>query len=41
MSPANAEIHRTVRDRLDENDQRYTSGRRAVVDAFVREARAR
>jgi len=35
MSPANAEIHRTVRDRLDENDQRYTAGRRAVVDALA------
>lgn len=30
-----AELHRTVRDRLDENDQRYTAGRRAVVDALV------
>ncbi len=35
MSPAHAEIHRTVRDRLDENDQRYTSGRRAVVEALA------
>ncbi|HUS41409.1 MAG TPA: Fur family transcriptional regulator [Ilumatobacteraceae bacterium] len=35
MSPARAEIHRTVRDRLDENDQRYTSGRRVVVDALA------
>lgn len=35
MSPAHAEIHRTVRDRLDENDQRYTAGRRAVVDALA------
>ena len=35
MSPAHTEIHRTVRDRLDENDQRYTSGRRAVVDALA------
>ncbi len=35
MSPAHAEIHRTVRDRLDDNDQRYTSGRRAVVDALA------
>ncbi len=35
MSPARAEIHRTVRDRLDENDQRYTTGRRAVVDALA------
>jgi Fe2+ or Zn2+ uptake regulation protein len=35
MSPAHAEIHRTVRDRLDQNDQRYTTGRRAVVDALA------
>ena len=35
MSSAHAEIHRTVRDRLDQNDQRYTSGRRAVVDALA------
>lgn len=34
-SPAHAEIHRTVRDRLDQNDQRYTAGRRAVVDALA------
>jgi Fur family ferric uptake transcriptional regulator len=30
-----AELHRTVRDRLDESDQRYTAGRRAVVDALA------
>lgn len=35
MLPAHAEIHRTVRDRLDENDQRYTTGRRAVVEALA------
>jgi len=35
MSPAHAEIHRTVRDRLDQSDQRYTTSRRAVVDALV------
>lgn len=35
MSPAHTEIHRTVRDRLDENDQRYTTSRRAVVDALA------
>jgi Fur family ferric uptake transcriptional regulator len=35
VSPAHAEIHRTVRDRLDANDQRYTSGRRAVVEALA------
>lgn len=35
MSPANAEIHRTVRDRLDQSDQRYTVSRRAVVGALA------
>lgn len=35
MSIVHAELHRTVRDRLDENDQRYTAGRRAVVDALA------
>ncbi len=35
MPPARTEIHRTVRDRLDENDQRYTTSRRAVVDALA------
>jgi Fe2+ or Zn2+ uptake regulation protein len=35
MRPARTEIHRTVRDRLDENDQRYTTSRRAVVDALA------
>ncbi len=35
MAAAHAEIHRTVRDRLDQNDQRYTTGRRAVVDALA------
>lgn len=35
MAPAHAELHRTVRDRLDDNDQRYTAGRRAVVDALA------
>lgn len=34
-SAAHSEIHRTVRDRFDQNDQRYTSGRRAVVDALA------
>jgi Fur family ferric uptake transcriptional regulator len=29
------ELHRTVRDRLDASDQRYTAGRRAVVDALA------
>ncbi len=32
---AASELHRTVRDRLDESDQRYTAGRRAVVDALA------
>lgn len=32
---ANHELHRTVRDRLDRNDQRYTTGRRAVVEALA------
>ena len=28
------ELHRTVDDRLDARDQRYTSGRRTIVDAL-------
>ena len=35
MSSANPELHRTVRDRLDQSEQRYTSGRRAVVAALA------
>lgn len=35
MSAPHAEIHRTVRDRLDQSDQRYTAGRRALVDALA------
>lgn len=35
MTPAHTEIHRTVRDRLDQSDQRYTTSRRAVVDALA------
>ena len=35
MAGPHTELHRTVRDRLDGNDQRYTTGRRAVVDALV------
>jgi Fur family transcriptional regulator, ferric uptake regulator len=35
MANAHAEIHRTVRDRLDQNDQRYTSGRRSLVGALA------
>jgi Fur family transcriptional regulator, ferric uptake regulator len=35
VAAAHAELHRTVRDRLDDNDQRYTAGRRAVVDALA------
>jgi Fur family ferric uptake transcriptional regulator len=34
MPSANPELHRTVRDRLDQNEQRYTAGRRAVVTAL-------
>lgn len=35
MASVDAEIHRTIRDVLDANDQRYTAGRRAVVDALA------
>ena len=35
MAAPHTELHRTVRDRLDQNDQRYTTGRRAVVDALA------
>src|SRR5688572_1448880 len=35
VAPGRVEIHRTVRDRLDQNDQRYTTGRRAVVEALA------
>ena len=35
---SNAELHRTVRERLVERDQRYTTGRRRIVDALVRAA---
>ena len=35
VPPASAEIHRTIRGRLDESDQRYTSGRRAIVDVLA------
>jgi len=35
MSAPHAEIHRTIRDRLDQSDQRYTAGRRALVDALA------
>jgi Fe2+ or Zn2+ uptake regulation protein len=35
VAAAHAELHRTVRDRLDDNLQRYTAGRRAVVDALA------
>ena len=35
MAGAHTELHRTVRDRLDGTDQRYTTGRRAVVDALA------
>lgn len=30
-----AEIHRTARDRIEASDQRYTPGRRAVVDVLA------
>ncbi|MGB0114384.1 MAG: Fur family transcriptional regulator [Ilumatobacteraceae bacterium] len=35
MAALHAEIHRTVRDRLDGGDQRYTAGRRALIDALA------
>lgn len=35
MNPGRHELHRTVRDRLDSKDQRYTAGRRAVVDVLA------
>ncbi len=35
MPSAHADIHRTVRDLLDQHDQRYTAGRRAVVAALA------
>ncbi|RLE26606.1 MAG: hypothetical protein DRJ50_00555 [Actinobacteria bacterium] len=35
MPSANPELHRTVRDRLDQSEQRYTVGRRAVVTALA------
>lgn len=35
MSSVNPELHRTVRDRLDQSEHRYTSGRRAVVSALA------
>ena len=35
MARPHTELHRTVRDRLDGNDQRYTTGRRAVVDVLA------
>lgn len=35
MSSANPELHRTVRDRLDQSEHRYTSGRRTVVAALA------
>ena len=35
MAGAHTELHRTVRDRLDGTEQRYTTGRRAVVDVLA------
>jgi Fur family transcriptional regulator, ferric uptake regulator len=31
----NAELHRMARERLTERDQRYTTGRRVIVDALA------
>ena len=37
MTPmgSNVELHRIVRERLSEREQRYTTGRRRIVDALV------
>jgi len=37
MTPmgSNVELHRTVRERLSEREQRYTTGRRRIVEALV------
>jgi Fe2+ or Zn2+ uptake regulation protein len=32
---ATAELHRTIRERLGERDQRYTANRRQIVDALI------
>ena len=32
---SNAELHRIVRERLAEREQRYTTGRRQIVDALL------
>ena len=32
---SNVELHRTVRERLARRDQRYTTGRRQIVEALV------
>lgn len=33
--PANAELHRMARERLTDRDQRYTTGRKVIVDALA------
>lgn len=33
--PGNAELHRMARERLTERDQRYTTGRRLIVDTLA------
>ena len=37
MTPmgSNVELHRTVRERLSDREQRYTTGRRRIVDVLV------
>jgi Fe2+ or Zn2+ uptake regulation protein len=35
MVAPHTELHRTIRDRLDQSEQRYTTGRRSVVDALA------
>ena len=37
MTPmgSNVELHRTVRERLSEREQRYTTGRRRIVEVLV------
>jgi Fur family transcriptional regulator, ferric uptake regulator len=34
-TPGSAELHRMARERLAERDQRYTTGRRVIVDALA------
>lgn len=35
VASAHADVHRMVRDLLDQNEQRYTAGRRAMVAALA------